>query len=319
MRIVSRGMAITIAALSLAGSASAAPVETVLYSFANGADGVPLAGLIADNRGALYGTTVNDGISGIGTVFKLTPPPEGQTQWTETVLYRFKGGSDGFDPEAALIADKSGALYGTTLHGGNTLNGVTIGTVFKLTPPAKGQTAWTETVLYSFCSLSNCSDGAEPLAGLIADNSGALYGTTSEGGSGCPQSSFGCGTVFKLTPPAKGQTAWTETVLYIFCSLLNCSDGATPMAGLIADNSGALYGTTRLGGTGSDDGTVFKLIPPAKGHTAWTEIVLHSFTGSPDGRNTVAGLIADNWGALYGTTVLGGASDYGTVFKLTLR
>jgi uncharacterized repeat protein (TIGR03803 family) len=170
-------------------------------------------------------------------------------------------------------------------------------------------------VLYSFCSLPNCNDGASPYAGLIADEQGALYGTTLGGGTGVGNS--GQGVVFKLTPPAKGQTAWTETVLYIFCSLLNCSDGATPMAGLIADNSGALYGTTRLGGTGSDDGTVFKLIPPAKGHTAWTEIVLHSFTGSPDGRNTVAGLIADNWGALYGTTVLGGASDYGTVFKLT--
>jgi uncharacterized repeat protein (TIGR03803 family) len=368
MRIVSRSMAITIAALSLAGSASAAPVETVLYSFANGGDGVPVAGLIADNSGAVYGTTINDGSSGFGTVFKLTRPVKGQTAWTETVLYRFKGGSDGFDPEPALIAGNSGALYGTTAGGG----AAGLGTVFKLTPPAKGQTAWTGTVLYSFCLLPNCSDGAGPMAGLIADNHGALYGTTAGGGAA------GLGTVFKLTPPAKGQTAWTGTVLYSFCSLSNCgdgasplagliadnhgalygtttgggtgvgnngqgivfkltppakgqtawtetvlyifkggSDGATPYAGLIADNHGALYGTTRLGGTGSD-GTVFKLTPPAKGQTAWTETVLHSFTGS-DGRNPFAGLIADNWAALYGTTVLGGASDYGTVFKLTLR
>jgi uncharacterized repeat protein (TIGR03803 family) len=157
------------------------------------------------------------------------------------VLYGFKGGSDGTDPSAGLIADKQGALYGTTRFGG-TGNG---GTVFKLTPPAKGQTVWTETVLYRFCSLPNCSDGASPFAGLIADNSGTLYGTTTGGGTG--------GTVFKLTPPAKGQTVWTGTVLYGF---KGGSDGTDPYAGLIADKQGALYGTMTGGGTG---GTVFKL------------------------------------------------------------
>ena len=149
------------------------------------------------------------------------------------MLYSFQGRPDGVAPLAGLIADKQGALYGTTTGGGTVNNG----TVFKLTPPAKGQTVWTETVLYGF---KGGSDGGYSDAGLIADNSGTLYGTTNGGGIGND-----AGTVFKLTPPAKGQTTWTETVLYRFCSLPNGSDGVTPLAGLIADKQGALYGTTQ--------------------------------------------------------------------------
>ena len=328
MRIVSRGMAITLAALSLAGSALAAPVETVLHTFTGGTlpggtdGGIPVAGLIADNSGALYGTTYGGGTAGNGTVFKLTPPAKGQTVWTETVLYRFKGGSDGFYPFAGLIADNSGALYGTTSGGGTGGNG---GTVFKLTPPAKGQTVWTETVLYSWPPFLGVPDGLTPLAGLIADKQGALYGTTSGGGTGKGVFNLALGTVFKLTPPAKGQPAWTETVLFSFQGY----DDATPFAGLIADKQGALYGTTS--GEGElgpipGAGTVFKLTPPAKGQTAWTETVLHTFTGGTlpggtDGGIPVAGLIADNSGALYGTTSGGGTGNgflgFGTVFKLT--
>jgi uncharacterized repeat protein (TIGR03803 family) len=150
MRIVLRGIAIALAALSLAGSALAAPVETVLYSFT--------------------------------------------------------GGTDGGYPFAGLIADKHGALYGVTLQGGGggncaALSSAGCGIVFKLTPPANGRTVWKETVLYTFCSLPGCIDGAFPQADLIADKQGALYGTTQGGGSG------NHGTVFKLTPPASGQTA----------------------------------------------------------------------------------------------------------------
>jgi uncharacterized repeat protein (TIGR03803 family) len=138
MKIVTRGLALTIAALILASGALAAPVETVLYSFTGGSDGSePVAGLIADNQGALYSTTESGGSSGGGTVFKLTPPGRGQTAWTETVLYSFTGGSDGGDPRAELIAlarareerDNGGALYGTTQSGGSGNNG----TVFKVT------------------------------------------------------------------------------------------------------------------------------------------------------------------------------------------
>jgi uncharacterized repeat protein (TIGR03803 family) len=189
----------------------------------------------------------------------------------ETVLYSFcslPNCSDGDIPfRASLFADRQGALYGTTIDGGTgQLDG---GIVFKLTPPSQGQTEWTETVLYSFCSLPNCSDGKNPLGStLIADRQGTLYGTTSAGGA------TDLGTVFKLTPPRKGQTDWVETVLYNFCSVPNCSDGATPAGGLITDNPsasddegpfnthlfidkhGALYGTTFYGGGAADSGTV---------------------------------------------------------------
>jgi uncharacterized repeat protein (TIGR03803 family) len=326
-----------LAVVSIAGSALAQPVETVLYSFKGGADGeFPYAGLIADAQGALYGTT--EGVIGgggtlgcpigraCGTVFKLTPPAAGQTAWTETVLYGFTGGTDGANPGARLIFDKNGALYSTTEYGGSTtcpINNSGCGTVFKLTPPATGQTAWTETVLYSFQGFNGRS--SRPNSGLIFDAAeGNLYGTTSKGGSP------GCGTVFKLTPPATGQTAWTETVLYNFqCG----ADGNDPKASLIADANGAFYSTTEYGGSGtclffgtinSGCGTVFKLTPPATGQTAWTETVLHSFQGYPsDGAFPIAGLIADKTGALYGATFGGGSSggcsgnSCGTIFKLT--
>jgi hypothetical protein len=131
-------MAIPLAALSFAGWTLPPPVETVLYRFKGGSDGsVPSAGLIADQQGALYGTTENGGTGnggfGMGTVFKLTPPGKGQTAWTETVLYRFTGGSDGVGPLAGLIAGKQGALYGTTAFGGTGNDGFGFGTVFKLT------------------------------------------------------------------------------------------------------------------------------------------------------------------------------------------
>ena len=228
----------------------------------------------------------------------------------ETVLYSFLGGSDGSYPPAGLIADKEGALYGTTEVGGSGNNG----TVFKLTPPTKGQTAWKETVLYRFCSQPSCSDGSQPrFAGLIADKEGALY-TTEVGG-------IGQGTVFKLTrarDQTTGKTTWTESVLYRF---QGGSDGAYPGAGLIADREGALYGTTERGGGGSgSNGTVFKLTPArdqTTGKTTWTESVLYGFQGGSDGAIPFAGLIADKEGALYGTTTGGGSGNNGTVFKLT--
>jgi uncharacterized repeat protein (TIGR03803 family) len=149
----------------------------VLHAFTGGSDGgLPVAGLIADSSGNLYGTASEGGASGLGVVFKLTPGG------TETVLHSFTGGSDGKNPGAGLIADSSGNLYGTTQFGGASNAGV----VFKLSPGG------TETVLYSF---TGGSDGSEPFAGLIADSSGNLYGTTGKGGVGA---SPGNGVVFKL-------------------------------------------------------------------------------------------------------------------------
>jgi hypothetical protein len=163
------------------------------------------------------------------------------------------------------------------------------------------------------------TDSGEPgtVGGLIADATGALYGTTDfGGGTGCS-----CGTVFKLTPPATSGGPWTETVLYSFTG---GSDGAFPN-GLIADASGALYGILGGGGTGCRCGTVFKLTPPTTAGGSWTETVLYSFTGGADGASPEAGVIADATGALYGTTVEGGGTvcaplpvpGCGTMFKLT--
>ncbi len=269
-------------ALAAGGSALAAPSETVLHSFSGNDGAQPIAGLIADGNGNLYGTAAKGGATGNGVVFKLAPGG------TYTVLYSFTGGSDGRYPQSGLIADSSGNLYGTTQFGGATGKGA----VFKVTPGG------TETVLYSFCRLPGCTDGAYPQAGLVADSSGNLYGTTPFGGAAND------GVVFKLS------SGGTETVLYSF---LGGGDGAFPGSSLIADGSGNLYGTTAAGGA-SNNGVIFKLTPGG------FETVLHSFKGS-DGAGPFASPIADGSGNLYGTTAAGGApgcggSGCGVVFKL---
>jgi uncharacterized repeat protein (TIGR03803 family) len=297
-------------------------VHKVLYRFCaqgggNCTDGAyPEAGLIRDASGRLYGTTYQGGAVGDGTVFMLTPPAAGKTLWTEKVLYSFcqqADCTDGQRPEAGLIEDASGNLYGTTYNGGT--DGY-YGAVFELTPPAPGQTAWTEIVLYGFCQQADCTDGYNPEAGLIRDAlTGNLYGTTYYGGAN------GEGTVFELTPPATGQSAWTESVLYSFCQQADCADGEQPRAHLIRDPSGKLYGTTSEGGA-YNGGTVFALTPPAGGQSSWTEILLHSFCthggrDCTDGGYPAANLIRDASGNLYGTTDYGGTDGGGTVFELT--
>lgn len=242
----------SIAAL-LAAVTGMAPVqarETTLYSFQGGTtDGAnPRTGLIADQQGNLYGTTSGGGSNGQGTVFKLTRPSGGETQWTETVLYSFcsqANCSDGGQPLAGVIFDQQGNLYGTTEIGGASANCQgSCGTVFKLTPPSGGATQWTETVLHAFQGGS--TDGGNPVAGLIFDPQGNLYGTTSAWGWGerTPNCPTGCGIVFRLTPRAGGETPWTETVLYRF----QLGSGSNPSGGLILDQDGALYGTTKGGG-----------------------------------------------------------------------
>ncbi len=255
--------------------------ETVLYTFLGASDAAnPVAGVIRDAQGNLYGTSEYGGAYSAGTVFKLSGT-------TETVLHSFAG-ADGANPSAGVIQDAQGNLYGTTQSGG--ANGA-YGVVFE-------QSGTTETVLYSFCSESDCADGFTPMAGVIRDAQGNLYGTTSLGGA------YGQGTVFKL------DTTGQETVLYSFCIQPNCTDGANPSAGVIQDSQGNLYGTTQKGGA-NGEGTVFKL-------SGTTETVLYSFrAGNKDGAQPVAGVIRDARGNLYGTTSQGGAHGQGTVFKLS--
>src|ERR1051326_994915 len=189
---------------------------------------------------------------------------------TEKILYSFSG-PDGSTPVADLVMDKAGNLYGTTQWGGSQ----GFGTVFELSPGQGG--TWTENVLYSFCGNNGCTAGSEPMAGLVLDSNGNLYGTTYTGGRpGCPELTTGCGVVFELSPPARPGDAWTESVLYTFCSDdegNRCLDGGRPVAKLAFDAAGNLYGTTSDGGA-QDYGAAFELSP---GPSGWPEQVLYSF------------------------------------------
>ncbi len=288
-----RNAMLTLLVLGVTLGAAGARTETVLYSFCPEnycRDGAyPSTSLIFDQKGNLYGTTPYGGANESGTVFEFT------AEGNETVRHSFGGAQgDGFYPEAGLIFDNRGNLYGTTADGGGTSNG---GTVFKLTPAGE------ETVLYQFCAESNCSDGATPQGGLVFDQKGNLYGTTFQGGN--PDNCYlGCGVVFKLTPQGK------ETVLYRFCPKINCADGEFPEGGLLIDRKGNLDGTVYEGGA-YGAGAVFKVTPDGK------ETILHSFGAQADGEYPEAGVIFDQKGNLYGTTTRGGAYAYGTIFKLT--
>jgi uncharacterized repeat protein (TIGR03803 family) len=287
-----------------------------LYKFTGGADGsIPFSDLIFDAAGNLYGTTVGGGDHGDGTVFRLTPNADGT--WTESVLYSFcslTNCSDGEDPGAGVIFDSAGSLFGTASSGGAGGGGA----VFKLTPNADG--SWTESVLYSFCSLTSCGDGQIPTAGLIFGSAGNLYGTTTSGGD------HGGGTVFKLTPNVDG--SWSESVLHGFDCLTNCSGGYDLEVALIFDSAGNLYGTTASGGDlsvchSNGCGVVFRLKPQPDG--SWTESVIHTFKGGRDGASFASALIFDGAGNLYSTTAFGGNMSQcingrdgcGVVFQLT--
>src|ERR1035441_9689320 len=264
-----RAVLAIIAATLFVTSTWATAQEKVLYSFYGGTDGNgPEAGLIFDAAGNLYGTTGAGGTANTGTAFELTPTAGGG--WTEKVLYSFGAyGTDGVVPYAGLIFDAAGNLYGTTYAGGTYYQ---YGTVFELTPAAGG--GWTEKVLHNF--VANGTDGYYPWAGLAFDRFGNLYGTTSTGGT------YEGGIVFELTPAGSG--GWTETVLHRFG---NAMDGSGPLAGLIFDAAGNLYGTTSGGGT--YDGTVFELTPAGGG--SWTEKVLWSFGSGTDGFAPQVGLV----------------------------
>jgi uncharacterized repeat protein (TIGR03803 family) len=298
-------LAVVIAvALAAAPGTWAQPKYKTLHEFTGGMDGAySTAGLILDAQGNLYGTTTRGGSFDGGSVFRLTPRADGS--WAETMLYNFCSATncaDGFNPDGGLVFDQTGHLYGVTLYGG-VFRG---GTVFQLTPRADGR--WTETVLYNFCPANNCADGLNPVGGLIFDQIGTLYGATFSGGL------HQAGVIFRLAP--KGDGRWTETVLYNFCSIAHCRDGAGPYASLVLGQSGSLYGTTLDGGSPRCGcGVVFQLAPKPDG--TWAQTVLHHFSiGGIDGNYPLAGLIFDTAGNLYGATNGGGVNQRGTVFEL---
>lgn len=341
-----------------------------LYTFAGGNDGSnPFGPVTIAADGTVYGTTNAGGGggscsselgSGCGTVFRLRPPANRCSSvlcpWGETVLYRFSGGSDGWDPWAGVVVDGANNVYGTTYHGGAS----TYGTVFELTPSGSG---WTKSEIHNFVGGS---DGAYPASGLAWDGSGNLYGTTELGGGTGQCGQGGCGTVFQLTPSGSG---WNENLLYSFrCGNDGCIPRATPIldsAGnvygtssdgfntvyelsnsngswtfsslygfdfgglesftgtLARDAAGNLYGTTLFGGSSNCTygcGTVFKLTP---GDGGWTYSLLYSFTGRGDGQGPLGGVIVGSDGNLYGTAAEGGLGNNnceigcGTVWEIT--
>jgi uncharacterized repeat protein (TIGR03803 family) len=282
--------------------AGSAYTEKVLYAFKGGTDGAyPGSGLVRDAAGNLFGTTPSGGGSGCsswippgcGTVFKIT------AAGNEEVLYSFTGNADGGIPNASLIRDGAGNLYGTTEYGGNVGGECPsdgCGVVFKVTPDAQ------EIVLYSF---TGGDAGELPMAPLVSDGKGNVYGTTATGGTVtnllCTVQENGCGVVFELTEKGSLRTVYTFNG--------DPTDGQLPIAGLVRDKQGNFYGTTDWGGP-SNAGTVFKVSPSG------VETVLHRFVEKSDGVGPHSSLAFDAKGNLYGTAHYGGAFGWGVLFKV---
>jgi len=272
---------------------------SVLHNFTAGTDGSnPVAGVTVAPAGVLYGAAEGGGTYGYGTVFKLTPH---DSSWVFGPLYEFPGGSDGADPEGGVVIGPNGALYGTTLGGGENNYGI----VFELRPPPTFCRSilcyWNETLLHTF---TGTPDGEYPQGENLAfDQAGDIYGTTYAGGM------YGGGTTFELTPSGGG---YTKSIIHSFGS---GTDGRGP-AGVVLDNAGNVYGTTIVGGTGTECtyncGTVYQLIPSNGG---WLENILVNFNQT-NGAYPYGQLIIDESGNLYGTTNAGGQGGGGVVFKL---
>jgi uncharacterized repeat protein (TIGR03803 family) len=236
-------------------------------------------------------------------MFLSLPPMLAQT---EQVLYTFGEDKGGWGPEAGLVADQSGALYGAASAGG--LSFGQDGVIFKLTPPSGTTGNWKETVIYTFTD-HNLNDGVGPNSNFVWDASGNLYGSTMVGG---PQY---CGTLFQLEPPTLSGAEWTQNTLVN----LSCANFVGPGYVVRDPATGNLYGTILYGGQ-YNGGIVYQAVPP-KSHGNWTYKVLHEFTCNPYAPDWVEGcglssLIMGPNGDLYGTT-LGGGTDGGVVYKLS--
>jgi len=271
--------------------------ERIIHTF-DGTHGLaPFGDLIFDSRGSLYGTTQLGGIKSqsctdeyCGVVFELSPSTDGN--WKYTILHRFTGGRDGGSPQAGLVFDAAGNLYGSAYAGGASGGGV----IFELSPQSDG--TWKETTLHSFTGRGK--DGAYPSFRPILDDAGNIYGTTQVGGVG------GSGIVFKLSP---SKSKWPETVLYSFTG---GSDGGVPIAGVTLGPNGVLYGTVNQDVNGF--GGVFELKSSSHG---WVETVLYGFMGGADGANPIAGIWLDSAGNLFGATYGDGESQtFGSVFEV---
>jgi uncharacterized repeat protein (TIGR03803 family) len=270
--------------------------ETILYAFQGGKlDGTnPIASLVFDATGNLYGTTNSDGQNNAGMIFKLSPPSSPGGAWTETVLYNFIGEQ----PTSGLVFDSQGNLYGES----------SVPEVYELSAPSAPGGSWTLMNLHFFDTENG---GTYPIGGLTLDQAGDLYGTSGTGGNGgrqgCPLNT--CGLVFELVKPVTGNI-WKEKVLYNFTG--QNGDGASPYGGVVFHGGNNLYGTTQNGGNGINDGTVFEL---SAGSGSWTETTLYDFS-STAGHCPEAGVVFDHNGNLY-STLFYGLNGGGEVFELS--
>jgi uncharacterized protein (TIGR03437 family) len=264
------------------------PTQTTICEF-------PQSYLTMDSQGNLYGTCTNVGATNLGGVYKLSPPGQAGGQWTQQLLHAFA--NDGVDgngpgPEAGLIFDAQGNLYGTTENGGSDNAGV----VFELSPGAGGE--WTETILYTFKF-----DGgpATPYGALVFDHQGNLYTTTTAGGV-TATGGGAAGGVIELSPPANQGSEWTLTQVYGFKG--KATDGAFPAAGVLFDAAGNIWGTTFHGGPyyssgpANTDGVLFELMPQGGG--GWKEVVRHFFGAPGDVFAVTYPLVIDSKGNVYG-------------------
>jgi hypothetical protein len=297
------------------------------FSQAKGDGGNPLASVVFDSSGNLYGTTSEGGTGGCGIAYELSPPATQGEKWTETILHNF-GGVTGCGPSNYLIFDQAGNLYGATFGGGGGANTPLCqngcGTIYKL---SKVNGKWTETTIHHFTGEN--TDGQEPSGGLVFDQAGNLWGATYAGGNGhsstCGDQNGGagdCGTVFELTPEANG--TWKESTQFSFS---DNTTGFNPFTNLVIDQEGNLYGTAVNGGP-TLEGLVFKLTPESDGKVK--ESIVHNFGGPccTDGVHPFNGLTIDDAGNLYGTVQGGGGTTTvctggfvdtgcGIVYKLT--
>jgi len=296
------------------GSASAWSFST-LYTFGQAGDKSQYylsSPLIVS--GSLMGVA-SQAAGGNGAVYKIAPPASSGGAWVGSLPYSFSAVAQ---PFGGLVRDDHGNLYGTAAGAGGTGTngcGTSCGFVFELSPNVASKTGWTETVLYSF---TGASEAYSPSSTLTIDAVGNLYGTAL--GGTCTKEPHGCGTVFRLAPPATDQTSWTETVLHVFGGK---KDGRFPTGALALDDHGNIYGATVEGGIDclknldpDGCGTVFKLKAPENGATTWKKTTLHIFGVQPDGEMPVGGLTMHG-GKLYGTTQWGGTVGGGTVFMVT--
>lgn len=220
--ILVRALACVVLALALSTQANAQDGFQLLHSFTFGVDGAhPSAALAVNGEGSvLYGTAQDGGSSDHGNVFRLVRTGQG---WKGAVLHNFGQGSDGWYPDAAVVFDKEGNIYGTTSEGGP----YGFGTVFELRPNGS---QWVESILHVFSLYSENT----PEAPLTFGQDGNLYGTTMNGG-------IAWGAVFEMTPPSSPGGQWTETVIYNFT---DTNDGAFPSSALLIDKRDNLYGTS---------------------------------------------------------------------------